>query len=274
MRWRRFYLLIILLGTGCASSTPQTDSLFIDPPPVPRRFQITNVPFINQESGQCGPASLAMIMRWSGKMISVEEITRQVYLPSLQGTLQTDMITAARRNGMLAVPIEGMAALLAEIADGHPVIVFENLAFNWFPRWHYALVFGYDLDSQSVGMHSGPEENKVWEMRKFERSWKLGNYWGLVVLRPTELARSASELTHARAAVGLEQNSQPAAAATVYQSMLKRWPRSLPALIGLGNSNYAKKNYRAAVSYLALAVKYHPESKAAHNNLKIAQNAL
>ena len=72
--------------------------------------------------------------------------------------------------------------MLTEIAAGNPVIIFENLALSWLPQWHYALALGYDLQRQEIILHSGHDANFRWDLSKFERSWMLGDYWGLVVL--------------------------------------------------------------------------------------------
>jgi hypothetical protein len=276
MSLNAFSILFLALTalSGCASSTPQTDNFFDSTSNLPPKKEIPRVPFIKQEAAQCGPATLAMAMRWNGHLVSAEELTREIFIPGLNGTVQTDMLRATRKYGFLAIPLNGLKPLLTEISNNTPVIVFENLAFTWSPAWHYALVYGYDLQNKTVLMHSGPQEGKVWDMTKFERSWKLADYWGLVVLPPGKLAASATELEHASAAVGLETAGHPDAAAKTYRAMLARWPNSLTALIGLGNYFYNKKHFRNSVRYLSLAVKTHPQSASARHNLEVARTAL
>jgi hypothetical protein len=267
-------LILLLTFSSCVSSTKQTDDLLHMPlQEFQRPVQIPDVPFINQTVGQCGPATLTMAMNYLGNDISVDEISRQVYTPGMKGSLQTDMVSATRRQGLLAIPIDSLDSLMREISAGNPVIVFENLALSWFPQWHYALVFGYDLSNETVTMHSGSEQNKKWDIRKFERSWKLGDYWGLVILPPDKISATASELTHANAAVGLEQVDKKAEAFTAYKTMLSKWPTSLTALIGLGNLEFEKKNYVQSVRYLKLAAQAHPTSDPARHNLAVAQTA-
>jgi predicted Zn-dependent protease len=166
-----------------------------------------------------------------------------------------------------------LPALLAEVKAGHPVIVFENLALSWLPQWHYAVVYGYDLSKPEVLMHSGPEAAKHWDMRKFERSWMLADYWGLVVLPPDRLAASADELANVTAAAGLEQAGKLNEAQMAYQQIIKKWPQSLPAAIGLGNISFAQKNPVAAVQVLQQAAKAHAESAVVWHNLAIAQSS-
>lgn len=275
----RFVFRALLIGLtlalqGCVTKARQTDELLLSVPKgLPRSAEIPNVPFIDQSIGHCGPATLAMAMNWIGVKISADDLARQVYTPGMKGSFQSDMISASRRNSMMAVKIEGLSALLSEIHAGHPVIVFENLALTWLPQYHYALVYGYDLDQEVAIMHSGPEKGKRWDLRKFERSWMLGDYWGLVVLPPGKLSASGSEIAHLQAAAGLEQISKTEEAHKSYSAILERWPESLGALIGLGNIAYTRKDYLVAVTYLRHAVSLHASSAAAWRNLSIAEAA-
>lgn len=269
-------MLTVAFGlAGCASSTVQVDSLLKANNSsllnVPRVVEIPNVPFINQEAGHCGPATLTMSMKAVGANADLKIITSQVYTPEMKGSLQSDMIGATRRNGMLALPIENLENLLREIAAGNPVIVFENLALSRLPQWHYALVYGYDLDREEVVMHSGPEKAKRWDLRKFERSWKLANYWGLVVLPPDRLSATADELAHLTAASMVEKQGLVENSFKAYGAILKKWPQSLGALVGSGNFHFSRGEFLAATESLLLAVKHHPQSAPAWHNLAVAQ---
>lgn len=263
-----------LVLSGCATPARQTEELLSSPASAPIQHLIPQVPFFAQTEGHCGPATLAMALKWAGKPVSPESLAPQVYTPGSKGSFQTDMISAARRQGLMAVPIEGLRSLLTEISSNHPVIVFENLSVSWLPQWHYALVFGYDLNKPEVILHSGPEQDKHWDLRKFERSWMLGDYWGLVVLPPTEIAVSAGELANLASAAALEQLGHAESALAAYTRIERQWPNSLGALIGLGNLSYQQKNYQESVRFLKKAVEYHPQSAIAKHNLATAQKAL
>lgn len=269
-----FLLLSSLVCFGCASTTKQTDAFLAKPTSLPESYLIENVPFIEQEVGHCGPATLTMVLNWAGKKVSVDDVATQVYTPGAKGSFQTDMISASRRQGMMAMTIEGLEALLTEVAAGHPVIVFENLSVSWLPQWHYAVVFGYDLPRQKAIMHSGPEASKQWDLRVFERSWKLGNYWGLVVLEPGQLAATVKEGEQAKAAAALEQIGKFSEAEKAYGAILKRWPDSLGAKIGLANIAFASNQKSKAAQILKSATKKHPLSAPVWHNLAIAQGAI
>jgi len=270
----RSLLLISLFLGGCASVTKQSDALLsTHQHAFKSSAQVSGVPFINQKVGQCGPATLTMAMNWAEKLITVDEVLPQVYTPGMKGSFQMDMITTARRQGLLAIPISGLNDVLTEVDRGHPVIVFENLALSWLPQWHYAIVFGYDLKNKTLLMHSGPEKNKKSDFREFEKSWRLADYWGLVVLPPNELSATASELEHAKAAVAFEQIGKPEIAATAYQTMLTRWPQSLSALVGMGNWEYMQGHLAKSIKYFKRASLEHPNSEAARHNLAVAEAA-
>lgn len=266
-------LLFVLLASSCAATARQTESVLAAPPEIPEAQEIQNISFIRQSDNYCGPATLTMAMNWAGKNISVQQVADEVYTAGKKGSLQMDLIGSSRRQGLVAIPIQGMNALLQEVAAGHPVIILENLAFSWFPRWHYALVTGYDLKVPEVIMHSGADRSKHWSMRKFERSWVYGNYWGLVVLPLTKLAASADDLAHATAAAALEQLGKNAEAEIVYANILKKWPASLPALIGMGNTTFARGDFAAATAFLRVATQRFKNSAVAWHNRAIAEGA-
>jgi tetratricopeptide (TPR) repeat protein len=263
--------LAILLA-GCAAPTRQTDALLSAPArEVPAAFRIPDVPYIKQTENYCGPATLTMAMRYYGRNVGVEEIASQVYTPGKKGTLQQDMLGSARRQGMLAVQIQGLPNLLKELNAKHPVITFMNLGLSWYPIYHYALVTGYDLHEPTMIVHSAGSENRQWNMRKFERNWDQS--WGLVVLPPTELSAAADELEHSAAAAGLEMVGRLKEAEIVYRNILKRWPQSFGALVGMGNITYGRGDYAGSVAYLKRATHFHPGSATAWHNRATAEGA-
>ncbi|NJM10236.1 MAG: hypothetical protein HC883_05080, partial [Bdellovibrionaceae bacterium] len=59
---------------GCASTARQSESLLRSLPDIPLVYQITNVPFVDQAAGYCGPATLTMVMRHHGLAVAVDDI--------------------------------------------------------------------------------------------------------------------------------------------------------------------------------------------------------
>lgn len=255
----------LLVLNGCA--TLPAPQWYQQSEGIPSKHELTAVPFYPQKEYQCGPASLAMALAWSGLPIEPDALTSQVFTPSLKGSLPPAMVAATRRHGRVAYPINGANALLKEIAAGHPVIVLQNLGFSWIPRWHYAVVIGYDLNAGVITLHSGVTKRKKTSIRAFENTWARGDYWGLAVLPPYRLPATAEETTYVLAIVGLEKARQWDAAAIGYQTALNHWPKNLSAHIGLSNSLYAQGKLTSAEKVLRKTTGLFPNEGVAFNNL-------
>ncbi|MCK5204241.1 MAG: PA2778 family cysteine peptidase, partial [Desulfobacterales bacterium] len=158
-----------MVFNGCA--TVSTINWHQDAGGIPPKHELNAVPFYPQKEYQCGPASLAMTLAWSGLQIDPDDLTPQVYTPSLKGSLPPAMVAATRRHGRVAYEIAGANALLKEISAGHPVIVLQNLGLSWVPVWHYAVVIGYDLDKAVIILHSGITDQKTTALKTFENTW-------------------------------------------------------------------------------------------------------
>src|SRR5690606_29823307 len=154
-------------------SVPQTRALQERlPEGLPRQAQIADLPFFPQEAYQCGPAALATILVHGGLETTPEQLTPYVYLPERQGSLPVDIVATARSHGRLVHTLAPqLDALLKEVAMGHPVLVLQNLGLDWLPRWHYAVVKGYDLDAGELLLNSGQHEDYALKLATFERTW-------------------------------------------------------------------------------------------------------
>lgn len=259
---------------GCSTTSKNVAQILKNPPDGKTSKVIPDVPFVEQEAAQCGPATLAMVFHYYGKPISVAELLGQVYSKENEGALKSNMIAAARRRGLMAVKIRGYESLFREINSDHPVIVFQNVGLSWYPQWHYAVVVGYDLKNRHVYIHSGSDANYKEDLNMFDEAWRLGDYWGLVIFQPHQISEGADELEHVSSAAQLESLGNMAEAKVAYTTILKRWPDSLGALIGLGNIYYAAGDLKKAEESLSQAIQKHPESKAAQHNLAVIQQKL
>lgn len=259
---------ILSLGlAGCA--TPQLQALLdAAPPALPQRAELNAVPFYAQDEYQCGPAALAMVLEAGGKAIQPEVLRPQVYLPDRQGSLQVEMLAAARRNGFVAVELNPkLSDLLAEIAAGNPAVVLQNLALDWYPVWHYAVAIGYDLDGRQIVLRSGTERRLEMPLSTFERTWQRGGYWAMLALPPGRFPASVGVAEYLSAVTKLEKAGPLGPARAAYQKALERWPDQFTALIGAGNTAYRAGDFEGAERAFRRATMVHPQSAAAHNNL-------
>ena len=123
-----FFLALCIVIAGC-SLTPT--GYLSQEPGRPTNVIVEEVPFFPQDELQCGPASLAMVLTWSGVPVEPSDLSSEVYTPGLKGSLQNSLIGSARRHGRVAYPIADIDSLFAEISAGHPVVVLVNLGFSW-----------------------------------------------------------------------------------------------------------------------------------------------
>ena len=262
------FVLLTCLLTGCVS-LPQTEALRQDTADLPPRAELDAVPFFAQEEYQCGPAALAMALNAGGVAVTPDALTDEVYIPGRKGSLQVEMLAAARRHGLLAYELAPeLKDVLAEVAAGNPVIVLQNLGLWAFhPYWHYAVVMGYDLHKDQILLHSGTRARRPMSLGLFEFLWIDGGRWSMVALPPGRLPASAQEAKLAAAAAALEQSGRIAAARLAYLALLQRWPADLVGLMGLGNSAYALGHLAEAEAAFRRAAIAHPLAAAAFNNL-------
>jgi tetratricopeptide (TPR) repeat protein len=260
--------LMLLWLAGCATRMPQTVVLQTAwPTDVPQQAQISTVPFIAQDDYQCGPAALAMVAQHAGVQQSLATWVQQVYVPARQGSLQSEMLAASRRNGLIAYPLAPrLDTLLREVAAGNPVLVLQNLAFSFSPVWHYAVVIGFDATQGTVTLHSGRTEKLHMPLTTFERTWARADHWAMLALPPQRLPATAQADAYVAAVVALER-VQPAAAQTAYATALKAWPIHRVALLGAGNSAYTLGQKEAAAQAYRAATQAYPQDGDAWNNL-------
>jgi hypothetical protein len=263
--WRALVTAVLLALAGCA--TPEVAALRADGGGLPPWAEVARVPFHPQRAQYCGPASLTTVLEWSGLPARQDAIAAAVYTPGRAGTLGHDLVGAAGRHGRLAVPVADLPSLLREVAAGHPVLVLQNLGLGWYPQWHYAVVVGYDLAAGELALRSGEERRRVVSLDTFARTWARAERWAIVVLPPDALPASAAEETVVRAAAGLERAGRPGEAALAYDTILRRWPGSLGALIGRGNARYATGDLDGAEAAYRSALVRHPGAAVAWNNL-------
>lgn len=237
-------------------------------PEAHRHVELADTPFFPQRALQCGPASLATVLGASSVPVTPDELEPLVYLPGRRGSLQVEMLAAPRK--FARVPYRtgmNLPDILGELDAGRPVLVLHNYGLPFLPRWHYAVVVGYDADQDNLVLRSGTTKRQVLSARNFMRAWDNGGRWAMVILRPGELPGVADRARYLEAAAGFERSAQPGDARLVFDAAVKRWPDEPIAWIGRGTASYRAKDLRAAADDYAAALKVDPAQSGARNNL-------
>jgi tetratricopeptide (TPR) repeat protein len=261
-----FFLLMAMLGACAAPQTRQLQQASLEQ--MPQTFELAHVPFFPQDAYQCGPAALATVLHSAGFQVQADALIKQVYLPERQGSVQTEMLAAARRNGAAVYELAPeLKTVLQEIAAGHPVLVLQNLGLSWYPTWHYAVAVGYDIPRAEILLRSGLEKRQVMSLSTFEHTWARSGHWAMLALPQGKLPATADKRQSLQAAVAMEKTDNKNTAQQTYLNLLEKSPSDLVALMGAGNTAYAKKDFETAESFFRLAIQHHPDSGDAWNNL-------
>ena len=275
---RRLTHLFVLLGlaallSACAgrpTELPSPESLSS----FPSSQYLDQVPFHAQDAYQCGPAALSMILNHRGLPDTPEQLVDRVYIPERKGTLQVEMVSASRERDLLVYPVaRDLKAVMTELDAGNPVLVMQNLAFNWFPQWHYAVVVGYDLDKREMIVHSGLNKAQREPFKVFMKTWDRADRWARVMLPPHQLPATAEPLVYLRAASDLEQTGRLDSARQAYAAALSAWPEQPTARFGLGNVAWAQQQPEVSVEHFRTLVADFPDFKPGWNNLSVALEA-
>lgn len=266
--------LCLLLALAACSSTPMTHALLESSPSIPSYAELEGTPFFPQEKYQCGPAALATVLHFQDKQTLPNQLISKVYIPEKQGSVPIEMVAAARSYERLVYPLDAnLESLVTEVSSGHPVLVMQNLGFNWQPQWHYAVVIGYDLKEQIVVLRSGTEKRLKLPFKTFERTWRRANYWALVVMNPDEIPESAQPTRYLSAAQQLETTGHVQAAIQAYQTAISKWPDNHLPWLALGNAYYSKSQYRLSEQTFLQGLEEYPNNGELWNNLGYALSA-
>lgn len=260
-------VMVAVFASGCASRGP------VLPDAVQRsgaepRVELDATPFFPQTEYYCGPAALATVLNAGGIEVGLEELGALVYLPEKRGSLQVEMTAAMRHFQRMPYRIDpSLPALLAELRDGRPVLVFQNLGVKLIPVWHYAVVVGYDAEADTIVLRSGETRRRVMSAGSFMATWERADKWAIVALRPGELPANPDLHRYLSAVAAIEDRISADVAGPWLQAARRHWPDKALVHFALGNNRYAAGDSDAAKVAYRRALEIDPELLAARNNL-------
>lgn len=267
---RVFVLLIFLVSCASTGRVLYKSEL----PNVAPVKQLSEVPFILQDEAYCGPATLAMLLNYRGETYNQDELSELTFIEKANGTYQSSMKSAVRKKGYMLVEVDSIENMIKEIHIDNPVVVFQNLGFDWYPLWHYSLVVGYDLNKDQLTIHSGKNKFERIEVSKFMKSWERGGKWGFTAIIPGEESATASELQLMKSASILEKLGYIPLARRAYEQIANKYPDSFMAYVGLGNLSLRDKQLVLSKEYYEKARTIAPSNPVIHNNLNYINNLI
>lgn len=265
-------VIVVLLLSACVSA-PQSAGLVNEfrqskNASLSAPVLLNQVPFFAQDLYQCGPAALATVLQVSGITVTPADMVPLVFVPGREGSFQVEMLAATRSLGRLAYRLTPtLEALFSEVAAGRPVLVLQNLSLAWYPRWHFAVVKGFDVQAGRIVLNSGLIENYSMAVTTFERTWARSEHWAMLVLSPGEMPVKAEPAAYFSAVSSFEHNNAPAFAAAAYVSGLQRWPSEINLRMGYGNLLYQLRLLAEAHTQFSAVISDNPRYAPAHNNL-------
>jgi hypothetical protein len=208
------------------------------------------------------------VLTAAGTEVTPQELVPEVYIPEKRGSLQLELVAAIRRRGLIPYPLEpDFVDLVGELRSGRPVLVMQNLGFQKYPVWHYAVVVGFEPRGNRVLLRSGIHERLNMSARKFRSTWKAADRWGIVVLHPGGFPATVDAEKYLSEVAALEALGHWHAAHRGYSAALRRWPGNELALLGLGNVHYRLGELGPAESAYLSLIKRDPGHPVALNNL-------
>lgn len=254
-------LVTLLALAGCAAVD---DALL---PEDPAR-ELAAVPFFPQTIHQCGPAALATVLGASGVPATPEELVPLVYLPERRGSLQVEMLAAARSRGRVAYVLDpAFDAVRAELAAGTPVLVLQDLGLLGVKRWHFAVVVGYDEARDVVILRSGTRRRELERRADFLRTWQAGGNWAAVVVPAGRPPATATGERFIRALADAAKKLPGGSLQQAHAAALARWPADPVVLFAAGNDAFLEGQLPEAVGLYRRLLVVAPGHAAGHNNL-------
>ena len=160
-----------------------------------------------------------------------------------------------------------LPALLVELAPGHPVLVQLSRGRSLLSEWHFAVVVGYDVRTDTIVVREASRRRHALRARDFMRAWSNADRWGMLVLRPGELPAAVSTASYLQAAIEFERHARPQDSLLVFEAALRRWPDEPLAWMGRAVARLQAGDRTAAARDFVTSLRIDGSNALARNGL-------
>jgi tetratricopeptide (TPR) repeat protein len=209
-------------------------------------------------TSDCGPETLCAVINYWGRPASVQELSRLVRDPKMQGIPSNDMILLAQAKGLRADPVAGSVGRIKRAVDrAVPPIVMVEAGGGLF---HFFVVTGYNDREQAVVCEEYDDSKRLIGYAELETLWEKPRHFML------ELEVSKADDYYQQAA-NLEAEGLPREAAVLHRKALEADPGHYEARVGLGNCLLYQGRLEDALAEYLRAKEASPSDPRVLNNL-------
>ncbi|MBI2094612.1 MAG: C39 family peptidase [Candidatus Omnitrophica bacterium] len=228
---------------------------------------LEGVPPVAQSAYQCGPASLASVIRYWGEEVSAGEITKALYRPGARGILNFELARYARERGFWTEtrePDEG--ELKTWVRKKIPPIVMLHTGFLWFEKYHIVVLKGFSDGSWVFYANTGEAETRAIDYAEFGKKWRAAGRWCLLICPAGRVDWPLDAGESARLGFLLEEQGDLDRAEDRYRKSLEGGLNDA-VLFNLANIHLKKKRFEEAKKIYTGLLGRKPGWSEAGNNL-------
>ena len=167
MLCRAIVIFALFSASGCSTLTKQSGA-----PSKNEESIRLNVPFVGQVEGQCGDASLMMVLRYHGIHPDPDTLKQLVYVPALKGTVPELIVEAAQSFGAQGriLTDQTIPRLQELLRQQKPPIVYVA-PVEPHQVGHFFVVTGFNASQSVLSVHSGAKKNVTMPLAAFQEKW-------------------------------------------------------------------------------------------------------
>jgi len=134
-----------------------------------------NVPFIKQpQENLCGPVAVEEILIFYHDKKSFDSIIKNVYTPSIKGSLITDIQNYFEKEGFKTKYLRNTKAIEEQIKKCRPVVALLDMGNFLFTLPHYVVITGFNKNG--FFMNDGYKKDRFMSFKDFKKRFKsMGN---------------------------------------------------------------------------------------------------